>query len=376
MKRLLSALILSASTLLVPTVAEATNNGRPLCPETPENPHGQCPTPPPAPPQNNNRNNQQQNNSQQQSNSQQVGVGVGVGVHNTTQVGVQTGPTNVGVRTGDTNVRTGDTNVRTGDTNVRTGDTNLTDNSRTEQTVVDNSRTQQTVIDGSQNNSSAQASGNNVNFNSVYKAAANRAAPDAAAVIGDGTCKTGISLSLGVGTLDTNVGGSVAFNTGWNKECAAHELHRLEKAADADRENALRRSDDPLDRALAHEQARQNSAAYDSASVALESRINDMAKDGKPVEVGKGEWHKLGGFNLVVKQPKPTVVTVTAPAPAAAAPADCSAVIAQFVEYAKAMNQRPAARSSAKPAAVPAPVVDTCKPQVDAALKAHGVQLK
>ncbi|MFN3826032.1 MAG: hypothetical protein ACK4NR_00230 [Micavibrio sp.] len=394
MKKLLSILALSTA-LAVPGVANATG-GKKLCPETPENPHGQCPTTPTPQPQpvnqnvhQNNHQNVHQNVGVNQSTNvgvkQDTTVGVGVGVKtgdNTqtttvktgdthvgvktgdTNVGVRTGDTHVGVKTGDTTVNTGDTVVKTGDTTVNTGDTTIVDKSKTEQNVVDNSTNDSNAISGSQ----SQASGNNVNFNSVYKAAANRAAPDAAAVIGDGTCKTGVSISLGVGTLDTNVGGSVAFNTGWNEKCADHELKRLEKAADADREFALRNSGDPINQALAHEQARQNSAAYDGASSALEGRINEMSQNGQPVEVKEGQWHKLGGFNVVIR--KQPVVTVTPPAPAPAV--DCKAIIEQYIAASKATTT-PARKPAAKPAA-PKPAVDTCGPQVEAALKAHGLK--
>lgn len=383
MKKLLSVLALSTA-LVFPAAALATK--KPLCPETPENPHGQCPTTPTPPPANQNVTQNvgvNQNTAVNQHTNvgvkQDTTIGVGVGVKtgdNVQNVGVKTGDntqtttlnagdTHVGVKTGDTVVNTGDTVVKTGDTTVNTGDTTIVDKSKTEQNVVDNSTNDSNAVSGS----TSQASGNNVNFNSVYKAAANRAAPDAAAVIGDGTCKTGVSISLGVGTLDTNVGGSVAFNTGWNKECADHELKRLEKAADADREHGLRSSNDPINQALAHEQARQNSAAYDNASSALEGRINEMSQGGQPVEVKEGQWHKLGGFNVVIR--KQPVVTVTPPAPAPAT--DCSAVIQQFIDAQKA-EKAATVRKSAPRAAAPKPVVDTCAPQVEAALKAHGMK--
>lgn len=318
-----------------------------------------------------------------------------VGVGQSTTVGVTTGPTNVGVTTGPTNVTTGPTSVTTGPTNVTTGPTtvNHTDNSRTQQTVTDNSRTQQTVTDNSstqqnvtdrsQNNSAA--SGNNVNITdssrTIYKQAANRAAPDAAAIIGDGTCKTGTSVSLGLGTVDVTLGGAVA-STDWtegSEKCGKHELKKLEVATDAARESVLRASENPVDNALAHEQAKASSTAYAAASTALEARVNKMSQNGQPVEIKAGEWQKLAGLNVVVR--KPTVVTVTAPVAAAPAPApvqDCSAVIAQFVEYAKAMSARPAARPAGtpKPAAAPVAPSTGCQVEVDKALKAAGVAPK
>ena len=230
-------------------------------------------------------------------------------------------------------------NVRQGDQIVRQGDQ-----------VVNQGDTKQVVGPTTQHTTYAPVTN--------YRAAANRAAPDAAAVISDGTCKTGWSVSAGVGTLDVNAGGSVAVNNGWSDPCAKHEMDKLEATGNIVRETNLRASENPVDNALAHEQAKAGSAAYRTGTAVLEKRIETLggASD-KPLEVRQGDGRLLG-LNVVVKKPVQTTIVAPAPAPVPA-PQGASAMVLNFTCATEKAAPAPVRRAAA-PAAPAAPVATGC----------------
>jgi hypothetical protein len=166
--------------------------------------------------------------------------------------------------------------------------------------------------------------------------------------------------------MDVNVGGSLAWKT-WSKDsqkCGDHEQKMKQIDADISREASLRASDNPVDNALAHEQAKASSDAYKAGDAALTARVNTLTENGaKPLDINQNDGHKLMGYGAINIR-KPVVTTVTPPSTGTA----CAPIVNVYLQAAQA------ARSTGKVAKVETPKVDTtCKLEIEQALKNAGV---
>ena len=244
----------------------------------------------------------------------------------------------------------------------------VTDNSEISQTATADATA--SVVDKSQNNSGAAATGNvtTIDNHSRYRAAAHAASPNAASIVSDGSCKTGISVATGVGTVDVTVGGSIAFNTGWSEECAAHEVRKLELQSNIVREQNLRASGNPVDSALAHEQAIATSPAYREGTKMLRQRIETLGGNSQnPFEARQGDA-RLMGLNVVVRKPVQTTILAPAPASVAVAP---SPNVNVSVYNCAATNKAPAAARTMTTAPATAVSTGCSAAEIAAALAAE-----
>ncbi len=162
-------------------------------------------------------------------------------------------------------------------------------------------------------------------------------------------CMGGWSISGGLSGY--NGAGSLGFgrNNSWNKDCAAHEVGMQDRRFDFGREMNMRASNDPVDRALAHNQALATSPAYRLATETLARNLQDAgATATAPKTLEAGQWHSLVGLPVVVNQPVPAAAP--APAPGPVFNNTVTAVPAAAVLPASATEPAPVAACTAAPA--------------------------